>query len=171
MEVSEVSLYEKFRHKVGEEEAQMFVEYVESKVESEYIRHRDVLATKDDLANMRLEINDEFTNTKDDLANMRLEINDEFTKVRNEITDLKIELIGKIRDSNKELNGKISDSNKELNGKINELKIELNGKIKGLETEMHKQFSLNIKWMFIFWIGQLFAISGIIFALYKFFPN
>lgn len=50
MQVSEIQLFQILKGKIGEQEAQTLVEYVETKVEKEFDSKRDVLATKEDLA-------------------------------------------------------------------------------------------------------------------------
>ncbi|MBI4649282.1 MAG: hypothetical protein HY738_22465 [Bacteroidia bacterium] len=39
--------------------------------------------------------------------------------------------------------------------------------IQGLRVEMYRLHTVNIRWMFIFWIGQIGAILAILFAFFK----
>ena len=67
MQVAEIELYEILKTKVGEKEAKILVEYIEAKVEKKYEEKKDVLATKEDVANLRAAI-------KEDIANLRADI-------------------------------------------------------------------------------------------------
>ena len=89
MHVAEIELYEILKEKVGEKEAKTLVEYIETKVSKELEGKKDILATKEDINNLKLEIE----------------------KVR---------------------------------------------------TEMHNMKADIIKWMFLFWIGQLASLIAIL---------
>ncbi|WP_299287012.1 hypothetical protein [uncultured Mucilaginibacter sp.] len=88
MEVSEIQLFQILREKVGDEQAKTLAEYVENKIEKQFDLKKDVLATKQDINNLKLEMGE-------------------------------------------------------------------------LRTEMANHKSEIIKWMFIFWIGQLAAMIAI----------
>jgi len=52
MSISEIQLFQILKNKLGEEEAKTLVEYVETKVEEEFDRKKDILATKEDITNI-----------------------------------------------------------------------------------------------------------------------
>jgi demethoxyubiquinone hydroxylase (CLK1/Coq7/Cat5 family) len=54
--MTEIELYEILKSKVGEKEARSLVEYVETRVEKKLAEKKDVLATKEDLANLKADI-------------------------------------------------------------------------------------------------------------------
>jgi len=60
---------------------------------------------------------------------------------------------------------------KDLEIKISEVKTDLETKIAqvkaDLETKIAQSESKIIKWMFIFWMGQVFSITAILFAFFK----
>jgi hypothetical protein len=56
MQVAEIELYEILKEKVGDKEAKALVEYIEAKVEKKFQEKKDILATKEDLANLRADI-------------------------------------------------------------------------------------------------------------------
>ena len=60
MQVLEIKLFQILRQKLGEQEAQTLVEYVEGKIEKEFDTKKDTLATKEDLAR-------EIRNTKSEI--------------------------------------------------------------------------------------------------------
>jgi len=56
MIVSEIQLYELLKSKLGEKEAGAFVEILERRVDRKFEENKDLLATKKDLADLRVEI-------------------------------------------------------------------------------------------------------------------
>ncbi len=56
MVVSEIKLYELLKAKLGTAEAEAFVSLLESKVETKFADKQDILATKEDLHNVRSEL-------------------------------------------------------------------------------------------------------------------
>lgn len=56
MSALELRVYEIFKNKLGEKEAETLIEYFEAKAEAKYVEKKDVLATKDDLANAKTDI-------------------------------------------------------------------------------------------------------------------
>jgi len=56
MQVAEIELYEILKPKIGEKEARTLVEYIETKVDRKLEEKKDVLATKEDIANLRADI-------------------------------------------------------------------------------------------------------------------
>lgn len=56
MSVSEIQLYQILKNKLGEKEAEELVSFVKAEVKSEYDNKREILATKEDLANIRADL-------------------------------------------------------------------------------------------------------------------
>jgi hypothetical protein len=52
----ELKVYEIFKTKLGEKEAEIIIEYFEAKAEAKYNEKRDVLATKEDIANSKVDL-------------------------------------------------------------------------------------------------------------------
>ena len=50
---------------------------------------------------------------------------------------------------------------------IGKVRIEIAETRAELKTEMERNRSETLKWMFIFWVGQIAVLSGIIFAMFK----
>ena len=63
MIISEITLYDLLKTKIGEEQAKAVVQYVEAKVEREFEQKKDVLATKEDIHTLELKIE----NTRSDI--------------------------------------------------------------------------------------------------------
>ena len=56
MIVSEIKLYELLKAKLGEKEAEAFVEILEKKVDHKFGEAKQTLATKEDLANTKVDL-------------------------------------------------------------------------------------------------------------------
>ena len=52
----ELKVYDIFKSKLGEQEAAVIIEYFEEKAEKKFIEKRDILATKEDLYKMKVDI-------------------------------------------------------------------------------------------------------------------
>ena len=48
-----------------------------------------------------------------------------------------------------------------------ELRVELFGEMGKLRAEMHDLRANLIQWMFLFWIGQIGVLTGILFAFFR----
>ena len=81
-------------------------------------------------------------------------------RLSEEIAGLEVRLTEKILRVETGLSDKISQNYNELSDKISQNYSELSEKISGTRADM-------IKWMFIFWVGQVGVILGILFAFFK----
>jgi len=105
MQVAEIELYEILKPKIGEKEARTLVEYIETKVDRKLEERKDVLATKEDIANLRAATKEDIAYLKQDIAN--------------------------------------------------------------LEIKLEKTRADIIKWMFLFWIGQLASLIAVLELFFK----
>ncbi len=135
MPVKEIEIYEALKDKIGESSAKTLLEFIDLRVEKEFERKKDVLATKQDIAELRsdLEIKIEQSRlaTKQDIAELRLEMKQEISELRSETKQ------------------EISDLRSELEVKIERVRADL------------------IRWMFIFWAGQIGALIAILALFFK----
>lgn len=56
MQVTSIELYDLLKGKLGEKEAKTLVTFVEHEVENKFEQKKDVIATKQDIADMRVEM-------------------------------------------------------------------------------------------------------------------
>lgn len=56
MVVSEIRLYELLKSKIGEKEAEVFIQILDEKVEKKFEQKKSELATKEDVSNLRAEL-------------------------------------------------------------------------------------------------------------------
>ena len=54
----------------------------------------------------------------------------------------------------------MAEMKSELRGEMAEMKSELNNKMGSMRADI-------IKWMFVFWVGQIGVMIGILFAFFK----
>jgi len=138
-----VKIYEAFRD-LGEEKAQIladFVEYVESRKS----------ATSAELKETELRLTKEIEATRLEIEQVRKEIKEIEGNLRKEIKEVEANLkleIEKVRKEIKEVEANLKKEIKEV-----ELK---------LTKEIEKSKSETIKWMFLFWIGQVVSVIAII---------
>ncbi|MDI6713990.1 MAG: DUF1640 domain-containing protein [Thermodesulfovibrio sp.] len=53
MPVTEIEIYEALKEKIGESSAKILIEFIDLKVEKEFERKKDILSTKQDIAELR----------------------------------------------------------------------------------------------------------------------
>ncbi len=111
---------------------------------------------------------------KQEKVTVKAELKDELTKelvTKAELGETEARLSGKIEALEEKLRGEIKTVEEQLRGEIRTLEESLRGEIKareeGLRAEIHKWRADTIKWMFIFWIGQIATFSGILIGVLK----
>jgi hypothetical protein len=73
MHISEIKLFQILKGKIGEDEAQTLVEFIDTKVEKEFEHNKDFLATKKDLSELRDELKADNLATKKEISDLRVE--------------------------------------------------------------------------------------------------
>ena len=84
-----------------------------------------------------------------------------------EMSQLRVELSGEMSQLRVELSGETSKLRAELSGETSKLRAELSGETSKLRAEMHDLRANLIQWMFLFWIGQIGVLTGILFAFFR----
>jgi len=74
------------------------------------------------------------------------------------------EELSKLRQEMVTMNASLREEMVTMNASLREEMVTINA---SLREEMAKNYSSIIKWMFIFWIGQVGVILGILFAFFK----
>ncbi|GAB6163827.1 hypothetical protein JCM12298_29870 [Desulfothermus naphthae] len=126
------------------------------------------------------ELKDELTKelvTKDELKateeRLKGEIKSTEEKLRGEIKEIRGEIKAteeKLRGEIKDVRGEIKDVRgeiKDVRGEIKDVRGEIKATEERLMREIHKWRADTIKWMFIFWIGQIAALTAIIKLILK----
>ncbi len=118
-------------------------------------------------------INDLVADTSDGLKKDIIEILEEKfeKKLSVELVNLKLELMEKISDSSVELNERINATESRLSERITKVEAQLNERIttgdEKLRVEIANTKADIIKWMFLFWIGNVITIIGGIIGILK----
>jgi len=105
------------------------------------------------------ELKDELTKelvTKDELKATEERLRREIEEVRGEIKATE----GRLRREIEEVRGEIRATEERLRGEIRAIE-------ERLRTEIHRWRADTIKWMFIFWLGQIATFAGILIGVLK----
>ncbi len=87
-------------------------------------------------------------------------LSEELGKIRVEIRELKVELI----ERQEALRAEMIEMNERLRAEMVEMNERLRAEMVGMNGNLRAEL---IKWMFIFWVGQVGMILGILFAFFK----
>jgi hypothetical protein len=74
MLVSIIKLYDLLKTKIGEKEAEAFVEILDKGVEEKFEEKKNILATKEDINNLKQDINNLRVSTKEEIISVRSEL-------------------------------------------------------------------------------------------------
>lgn len=74
MHVADIEFYEILKSKLGDKEAKTLVEYIEAKVEKKFEEKKDILATKEDLANIKADLMVEIEKVRTEMQNIKADI-------------------------------------------------------------------------------------------------
>lgn len=107
------------------------------------------------------------------LAEERYErrLSEEIAKVNQHTTDVKAELAQQIADVRADLSEQIAGMRVDHNEQITGVRAELSQEIADVRVELSQQIADTradiTRWMFVFWVGQLAALLGILFVFFK----
>ena len=114
---------------------------------------------------------------KEQKAVIKSELKDELTKELVTKEELKAteerlkkgieEVRGELKITEERLKRQIEEVRAEIKSTEERLRGEIRATEERLRTEIHKWRADTIKWMFIFWIGQLVAFIGILKSMFK----
>ena len=164
-----ISLPKVLREKIGEEAAESLIELLNTS--EQYSRDSVIVLAEErferrlaeEMAKMRSEFYEEFSRFRsefhDALAELHTELHDEIVGLRSSLHD---EIAGVHTELHDEIAGLRSETIQEqasIRSEIAAVKSELS-------EEMHKNQAATIRWMFLFWVGQIGAILGILFAFF-----
>jgi len=87
-------------------------------------------------------------------------LSEELGKLRVEIAEIKTDLQREITETRTGLQREIAETKTDLQGKIVETRT-------GLQREIAETKTFLFRWMFIFWVGQIGVLAGILFSFLK----
>jgi len=135
--VAEIELFKILKTRFTDSEAESIVASIEQKVHSSFEERKNDFSTKDDISKLEIRLLEKIAETNH--------------STKDDISKLEIRLLEKIAETNHSTKDDISKLEIRLLEKI----AETNQRITETKAEV-------IKWMFIFWIGQLASIIAII---------
>ena len=102
------------------------------------------------------------TNSVTETAADRFErrLTEESSRLDNRITGVESNLLVEISDAEKRFERRLTEESSRLDKRITE-------EVAGLRVEIQKSKSDTIRWMFVFYIGQVAALGGLLFALLR----
>jgi predicted RNase H-like nuclease (RuvC/YqgF family) len=143
-----LKLYEAFRE-YGEEKAKLLAEAFEE-VEKRYPQLKEMVS-RTDLSETELRLIKEIEQTRKEIKEVELKLSKEIEQTRKEMKEIELKLSKEIEQTRKE---------------IKEIELKLSKEIKELELKFTKEmrvleFKL-LRWMFIFWCGQIAAVFSLL---------
>jgi len=130
-------------------------------------------ATKKDLSETELrlikEIKEVELNGQKEIEKIRLEIKEVESKAQKEREEIKSSLTKEIEKVRLDLTKEIEKVRLDLTKEIEKVRLDLTKEIEKTNVKIETIKSSTLKWMFVMMIGQIFAISGIIIAIFKVF--
>lgn len=54
-----------------------------------------------------------------------------------------------------------------LSEEISKVRVDLSRETAAIREELHRNQSATVRWMFLFWVGQIGALLGILFAFFR----
>ncbi len=102
------------------------------------------------------------------IEGLRSEMTEKIENLRSEMIEKMENLRSEMHDEIGKLRAEVHQEIAKVWNEIGKLRAEMTEKIEKLRSEMHSMKADIIKWMFIFWVSQLLALSGIIFAILRF---
>ncbi|MFQ5454746.1 MAG: LA_3696 family protein [Nitrospirota bacterium] len=121
-------------------------------------------------------LNESDKDTKEDVIDVASErferrLTEEITRIDRRITEEVAKLNERISDEVAKLDKRITEESAKLDKRITEEAAKLDKRITEEAAKLDKRISETkteiIKWMFIFWVGQVGMILGILFAFFK----
>ncbi|MFW6085192.1 MAG: LA_3696 family protein [Gemmatimonadota bacterium] len=100
----------------------------------------------------------------EELGKLRSEFH---STLQSEIGGLRAEMHSGLGEVRAELQSEIGGLRGELHSQVGGLRGELQSEIGGLRAEMGAFEGRITRWMFVFWIGQIGALLGILFAFFR----
>jgi hypothetical protein len=172
-----ISIPKPLREKLGDEGTEALVQVLNENEKEfrssviEFAEQRFEQSLSREIAGVRVELADAEKRFEQSLsreiAGVRVELADAEKRLEKhlteEITGVRVELA----ETDKSLRTEISGLREEMVRSDLSVRDELKADIADLRGRVEKSKSDTIKWMFLFWVGQIGAVLGIILAVFK----
>ena len=167
-----VSVPKILRAKLGDDGAEALVEFFNEAQEAnspkeeiiEIVEEKFERRLSEELGKLRVEMAEMNADLQNKMSEMKSELHNEmaklFSKSHDEMIMIKSELHNEMTNLFSESDGKMNKIERNLRTEMAEMKA-------SLETKIAQSHADLIKWMFIFWVGQIGVMIGILFAFFK----
>jgi tRNA uridine 5-carbamoylmethylation protein Kti12 len=143
-----LKLYEAFRE-YGEEKAKLLAEAFEE-VEKRYPQLKEMVS-RTDLSETELRLIKEIEQTRKEIKEVELKLSKEIEQTRKEVKEVELRLSKEIKSIELKLSKEIEQIRKEMK----ELELKFTKEMRLLEFKL-------LRWMFIFWCGQIAAVFSLL---------
>ena len=139
----------------GDENKQSVIEIAEQRFETKLAKESSLLreGMADIKTGFETRLHQEISSVRYDIAEMKTSfearLNEEISSVRNDMADMKTSFEASLSVSASTLREEMVRGDQEIRVEVQKTRADI------------------IKWMFIFWVGQIGIITGILFAFYK----
>jgi phenylalanyl-tRNA synthetase alpha subunit len=135
-------LYDSLTSKLGKETAEDLTNYIDNKITTTVDNKSQVLASKEDLSKLEIRLTNNF--------------NGRFDKMDTRIDHLEAKFDTRID----KLEARFDHLETKFDSRFEKLDAKFDGKYNELKNEITSSHNNLMRWMFIFWVGQLVAIFG-----------
>ena len=143
-----LKIYEAFRD-LGDDKASILAEFVE------YVESRKA-ATSEELRETELRLQAQIEETRKEIKEVELRLQTQIEETRKELKEVELRLQAQIEETRKEMK---------------EIELRLQSQIKEVELKLTREINETkaslVKWMFLFWVGQVTAIASILIWLLR----
>ena len=146
-----LKIYEAFRE-YGEEKARVLAEAFEE-LEKRYPQILN-MTTMQDLSEAELKLTKEIEQVRLEVEEVRKEVKEVELKLTERIEQVKLE-VEKVRKEAKETELKLTKE-------IEQVRLEFTKEIEEVRLGIEQTRSSLVKWMFVFWTGQIVAVAGLL---------
>jgi seryl-tRNA synthetase len=161
MGITDITLYNIIRKRLGEQETYELVEFIHSEVKAEMDTKTNVFLTKGD----KVDLIDRMNNTSAEANLAKSELIDRINKVSEEAKETKsalIDRINKVSEEAKEIKSELTDRINKVSEEAKEIKSELTDRINGVIVEVAK-----VKSDLIFWMVGLTVLQYLLLTVTK----
>ncbi|MFQ5594499.1 MAG: LA_3696 family protein [Anaerolineae bacterium] len=150
-----ISVPRTLRQQLGDQAADELIDLLNRATEE---TKRDVLVLAEERYERRLseeiaKVNQHTTDVKGDLSQ--------------QTADVRSDLSQQTADVRSDLSQQIADVRSDLSQQIADVEVRLSERISELKVEMASTGAELTRWMFVFWVGQLAVILGVLFAFFR----
>lgn len=143
-----ITIPKALRDKLGDEAAESFAMLLK---EVEHEGRKDALVLAEEKFERRL---------SEEIASLKVSNSEVKTELKANINDVKTELDARINEFRAELDTKINKVKADLEARIDKVRADLDARISEVKTDI-------IKWMFIFWAGQIVVLIAILQVFFR----